>query len=170
MILNTKLLFKNYSKTIFILTISLLIGCTLSIPIQENKKENPISQKFRNLSISFNCYSEPKSIILINNNTTLINLNNLTLKIFPLKNKETLNDFQFKEINENYLLPQNTSFTLLLLPPIPMLAPEESRGEKGEINKYSWFWIMEDTLMKESEIILLMNSEEITRIKCISSN
>lgn len=170
MILNSKLLFKNYSKIIFILSIFLLIGCTLSIPLQENENENSISQKFQNLSISFNCYSEPKSIILINNNTTLINLNNLTLKIFPLKNKETLNVFQFKEINEDYFLPQNKSFTLLLLPPIPMLASKNSRGEKGEINKYSWFWIMEDTLTKESEIILLMNSEEITRTKCISSN
>ena len=170
MILNSKLLFKNYSKIILILSIFLLIGCALFIPRQENKNKNSISQEFQNLSVSFDCQSNPKSIVLTNNNTTSINLSNLDLKIFPLENKKKLNDFQFKEINEDYFLPQNKSFTLLLLPPIPMLEAEKSRGERGVINEYSWFWLAEDVLTNKSEIILLMNSEEITRTKCISSN
>lgn len=170
MILNSKLLFKNYSKIILILSIFLLIGCALFVPRQENKNKNSIPQEFQNLSLSFDCQDKPKSIVLTNNNTTSINLSNLDLKIFPLENEKKLNDFHFKEINENYFLPQNKSFTLLLLPPIPMFEAEKSRGERGIINEYSWFWIVEDVLTNKSEIILLMNSEQIIKTKCILSN
>ena len=51
-----------------------------------------------------------------------------------------------------------------------MLETEKSRGEKGEINEYSWFWIVEDVLTNKSEIILLMNSEEIKKTPCVSLN
>ena len=170
MILNLKILIANYSKILFIISVFLLIACTLSIPLQENKNENSISKKFENLSVLFNCQDNPKSIVLTNKNTTPIPLNNLNLKIFPFQNVQSLNDFQFKEINKNYFLPQNKSFTLLLLQPIPMLETEKSRGEKGEINEYSWFWIVEDVLTNKSEIILLMNSEEIKKTPCVSLN
>ena len=59
MILNLKILIANYSKILFIISVFLLIACTLSIPLQENKNENSISKKFENLSVLFNCQDNP---------------------------------------------------------------------------------------------------------------